>query len=163
MMKKILSLLFACLPITMTAQSEGQYLEGAVPVVDGKVIFTTEMNIESMNKEQHELELVCDCFKHHLQILSALQPEMWPPDSVTVRLQDAQPRLQRAYNDFEEAYALGSKYRHTDVLQNKPGEETIRCFTWKNLKEEMARGLAFHLPLFVLILISWATYILITN
>ena len=52
MMKKILSLLFACLPITMTAQSEGQYLEGAVPVVDGKVIFTTEMSIESMSKEQ---------------------------------------------------------------------------------------------------------------
>ena len=52
MMKKILSLLFACLPITMTAQSEGQYLEGAVPIVDGKVIFSTEMSIESMSKEQ---------------------------------------------------------------------------------------------------------------
>ena len=52
MMKKILSLLFVCLPITMTAQSEGQYLEGAVPVVDGKVIFSTEMSIESMSKEQ---------------------------------------------------------------------------------------------------------------
>ena len=52
MMKKILSILLACLPIIMTAQSEGQYLEGAVPVVDGKVIFSTEMSIESMSKEQ---------------------------------------------------------------------------------------------------------------
>lgn len=122
-----------------------------------------ERELESMNKEQHELELVCDCFKHHLQILSALQPEMWPPDSVTEHLQDAQPRLQRAYNDFEEAYAFGTKYRHTDVLQNKPGEEPVRRLTWKNLREEMARGLAFHLPLFVLILISWAIYQLITT
>ena len=52
MMKKILSLLFVCLPITMTAQSEGQYLEGAVPVVDGKVIFSTEMSIESMRRNK---------------------------------------------------------------------------------------------------------------
>ena len=122
-----------------------------------------ERELESMSKEQNELELVCDCFKHHLQILSALRPEMWAPDSVSERLQDAQSKLRRAHNDFEEAYAFGNKYNHTDVLLNKPGDTPEPRLTWKNLKEDMARGLAFHLPLFLLILISWVIYILITT
>lgn len=122
-----------------------------------------ERELESMSKEQQELELVCDCFKHHLQILSALQPERWPTESVSEHLREAQLTLERAENDFCEAYAYGSKYRHTDVLLNRPGETTETRPTWKNLKAEMARGLAFHLPLFVLILISWITYTLITT
>ena len=52
MMKRILSLLLICLPIALTAQTDAQYLEGTVPVVDGKVTFTTEMNVGNMSKEQ---------------------------------------------------------------------------------------------------------------
>lgn len=122
-----------------------------------------ERELESMSKEQQELELVCDCFKHHLQILSSLQPERWSTESVGEHLREAQLTLDRADNDFCEAYAYGHKYRHTDVLHNRPGETTERKLTWKTLKDEMARGLAFHLPLFVLILISWIIYILVTT
>ena len=122
-----------------------------------------ERELESMSKEQQELELVCDCFKHHLQILSSLQPERWSTESVGEHLREAQLTLDRADNDFCEAYAYGHKYRHTDVLHNRPGETTERKLTWKSLKGEMARGLAFLLPLFVLILISWIIYILVTT
>lgn len=122
-----------------------------------------ERELESMSNEQQELEHVCECFKSHLKVLSALQPQMWPPEGVSERLRDAVPKLDRAENDFEEAYAMGKKYRHTDVMLTKPGEVLEDKLTWRKLKEEMAKGLAFHLPLFLLILISWAAYILITN
>ncbi len=122
-----------------------------------------ERELESMSKEQQELELVCECFRRHLQILSALQPERWPTEGVAERLRDAHPKLERADNDFNEAYAYGRKYRHTDVLLNRPGETAERPFNWKSLKQDMARGLAFHLPLFLLILLSWLTYTLIST
>ncbi len=122
-----------------------------------------ERELESMSKEQQELEMVCDCFKHHLQILSALQPERWPSANIAEHLREAQLTLGRAENDFIEAYAYGRKYRHTDVLVNRPGESNTHRLTWTKLKEEMARGLAFHLPLFILILISWIVYTLITT
>ena len=51
MMKRILSMLLICLPIALTAQTEAKYLEGAIPLVDGKVTFTTEMNVGTMSKE----------------------------------------------------------------------------------------------------------------
>lgn len=51
-MKKILSLLFIYLPITLFAQTNTQYLEGAVPVTDGKVTFTSEINTPGLSKEQ---------------------------------------------------------------------------------------------------------------
>ncbi len=121
-----------------------------------------ERELESMNREQQELEHVCDCFKHHLKILSALQPELWTTDSVTERLRDAVPKVYRAENDFTEAYASGSKYQHTDILLHKPGDVVENRLSWKNLRGEMLRGLLFHLPLFLLILISWLIYIFIT-
>lgn len=53
-MKRILSLLFlTVLTVGMLhAQTDPKYLEGAVPMVDGKVSFTTEMNVGTMSKEQ---------------------------------------------------------------------------------------------------------------
>lgn len=51
-MKKMLMLLLVCLPLALYAQTDSKYLEGAVPVVDGKVTFSIEMNVPAMNKEQ---------------------------------------------------------------------------------------------------------------
>lgn len=51
-MKRILSLLLCCLPIVLSAQTDPKYLEGAIPVIDGKVTFTTELNVPNMSKEQ---------------------------------------------------------------------------------------------------------------
>lgn len=51
-MKKILYLLLALLPLSALAQTEAKYLEGAVPVKDGKVLFTTEMNVPTLTQQQ---------------------------------------------------------------------------------------------------------------
>lgn len=50
-MKRILTLLIICLPLLVSAQ-EAKYLEGAVPVIDGKVTFSSEMKAPGMPKEQ---------------------------------------------------------------------------------------------------------------
>lgn len=51
-MKKSLLLLLFFLPITIMAQNNTQYLEGAVPVIDGRVIFTKEMCVNGMSKNE---------------------------------------------------------------------------------------------------------------
>lgn len=51
-MKRLLSLLIICFPIFALAQKDAKYMENAVPVVDGKVTFTKELNTASLNKEQ---------------------------------------------------------------------------------------------------------------
>lgn len=121
-----------------------------------------ERELDSMEREAREMEQVSECFKRHLQILSSLQPQQWAPETVKERLREALPKLDRADNDFHEAYACGKEYRHTTVFQHKPGEEEKKRFSMKTIKEEMLKGLAFHLPLFILILTSWLIYLLAT-
>lgn len=51
-MKKMILGVLLCLPLALWAQDGDKYLTGAVPVVDGKVTFTTELTTAGMNKEQ---------------------------------------------------------------------------------------------------------------
>lgn len=51
-MKKIILLLLICFSLPTFAQTSDQYLKGAVPVIDGKVTFSKEMNVSSLNQEQ---------------------------------------------------------------------------------------------------------------
>ncbi len=117
-----------------------------------------ERELESMGREQQELTQVVDCLKRHLQILSALQPRNWSPEGFKDRLREALPKLDRAENDFNEAYNLGRRFRHTQVFLHKPGEEGRRGLTLRHLGAELTRGLAFHLPLFLLLLATWLIY-----
>ena len=59
---------------------------------------------------------------------------------------------------FNEIYSAAGRYRHTDIFTRKPGEEDKKGLNWKSIRDELLRGLAFHLPLFLLLLISWAVY-----
>lgn len=120
-----------------------------------------EKELESMDREQREVTQVTECLKRHLQILSALQPHTWNPAEYQQRIDEAIPKLERAENDFNEAYADGNNYRHTDVFLHKPGEEEVPRYSWANLRRKMAEGLAFHLPLYLLLLLTGAVYYLI--
>ena len=122
-----------------------------------------EKELESMDREQREIERINECFKRHLQILSALQPQHWSTEGFQERLREALPKLDRAENDFHEAYAEGRRYQHTDIFMHKPGEEAPDKLTWKKIREHMVKGLAFHLPLFLLILLTWLVYYLATT
>lgn len=49
-MRKYILLLFLCLPLMLSAQIEAKYLEGAVPVVDGKVTFSVDIKAKGLSK-----------------------------------------------------------------------------------------------------------------
>ena len=122
-----------------------------------------EQELESMDKEQREVERVAECFKRHLQILSALQPQNWSTEGFQDRLREALPKLDRAENDFEEAYIMGRRFRHTDTFRHKPGVVDKRGISWASIREQLAQGLAFHLPLFLLLLVTWLIYLWVVS
>lgn len=121
-----------------------------------------EKELNSMTREQQEVGLAYECLKRHLEILSALQPKTWSTEGFSERLRDAIPKVQRAENDFNETFRCGHMYQHTQVFRYKPGIEDTPQHKRKMIWEEMQRGLFFHLPLFLLLLLSWAFYQLIT-
>ncbi len=121
-----------------------------------------EKELESMDREQSEIEQINECLKRHLQILSALRPHNWSSEGFHERLNEAMPKLDRAINDFEEAYACPSRYRHTDTFRYKPGTEQQQGIDWETIRNKMAQGFFFHLPLFLLLLITWGCYTLIS-
>lgn len=122
-----------------------------------------EQELESMDKEQREVESVNECFKRHLQILSALQPQNWSTDGFEDRLREALAKLDRAENDFNEAYSMGRRFRHTDIFRHKPGVKTDREPLGKTMLHFMVKGFSFHLPLFILLLITWLIYLWIAH
>lgn len=114
--------------------------------------------LDSMKREYEEVSRVCDHLKRHLKILSSMQPEQWSTEGFSARLHEALPKLERAESDFNEIYASAGHYKHTDIFTRKPGEEEKKGLNWKGIRDELLRGLAFHFPLFLLLLISWAVY-----
>ena len=127
-----------------------------------EMVSRIERELESMNREQAEIEQINECLKRHLQILSSMRPQTWSTEGFNERLGEAIPKLDRAINDFEEAYAMPGRYRHTDVFQYKPGTDERRGIDWADLKIRAAQGFFFHLPLFILLLITWGVCTLIS-
>lgn len=122
-----------------------------------------ERELESMEREASEVSQVNECLKRHLQILSSLQPQQWSTEGFHERLREAMPKLERAANDFEEAYSGAPRYRHTEIFRYKPGTEGRRGIDWTSIREQLSKGFFFHLPLFLLLLISWGIYQLISR
>lgn len=122
-----------------------------------------EKELDSMNREQQEVTQITECLKRHYQILISLQPENWSSESFDDRLREAMPKLDRAINDFEEAYAGPSRYRHTEIFRHKPGIDKRLGINWDAIRDQLIRGFYFHLPLFLLLLLTWGVYMLITH
>ena len=51
-LNKFLLLILLCLPMVLQAQTESKYLDGAVPVIDGKVTFSTCIQAKGMSSTQ---------------------------------------------------------------------------------------------------------------
>lgn len=117
----------------------------------------------SMKRELQEVEQTGACLRRHLEILSSLRPHTWPANEFARHLHEALPKLERAENDFHEAYVGAEQFRHTTLFLDKPGEERKSAFHWSVLGMEMAKGLAFHLPLFLLLLLTWLVYWAVTS
>ena len=122
-----------------------------------------DRELESMERETQEVAQVNECLKRHLQILSSMQPQQWSTEGFNDRLREAMPKLERAANDFEEAYSGGPRYKHTEIFRYKPGVEGRRGIDWGSIRTQLAHGFFFHLPLFSLLLLSWGIYLLTTR
>ena len=122
-----------------------------------------ERELLSMNREQEEITQITECLKRHHQILLSMQPQNWSPECFNDRLKEAIPKLDRAINDFEEAYAGPSRYRHTEIFRHKPGISERIGINWVAIRDQLVRGFYFHLPLFLLILLTWGAYKLISH
>ena len=122
-----------------------------------------EKELESMERETREVKQVKECLTQHLKILSSMQPQTWSTEGFSERLREAMPKLERAANDFEEAYAAASHYRHTSIFRHKPGAAERRGPDWASIKAQLVHGFFFHLPLFLLLLLSWGVYLLILH
>ena len=122
-----------------------------------------EKELESMAQEEAEISQINECLKRHLQILSSMQPQHWSSEGFNERLQEAMPKLERAINDFEEAYSGPARYRHTDIFRYKPGISGRRGINWEGIGKQLSDGFYFHLPLFLLLLITWGVCNLITQ
>lgn len=113
-----------------------------------------DAELASMDREYRELQEVRECFQQHLLVLSALHPKTWSTEGLTERLNDALPKLDRAENDLNEAYHLGKNMRHSQVFHHSLQEEESKLLSCKQMLAELARGFFFHLPLFLLLLIT---------
>ncbi len=113
---------------------------------------------ESIQRELREIDEVQACLTRHLQILSSLDPRDWSPEGLSDRMREAVPRLQRAENDLEEAFYHGRHLRHSRVFDAVSWEGAKQGLTWHKLAEQLLKGLFFHLPLFILLLLSWGVY-----
>lgn len=51
-MKKLLIAIICLLPFVASANEQEKYMKGAVPEVDGVVVFTTTVDVQSLTKEQ---------------------------------------------------------------------------------------------------------------
>ncbi len=122
-----------------------------------------ERELESMEREANDVAQVSECLKRHLQILSAMQPQNWSTEGFNERLREAMPKLERAANDFEEAYSGAPHYRHTQIFRHKPGAAPHQGADWASIRTQLLHGLFFHLPLFFLLLLTWGAYLLITR
>ena len=91
-----------------------------------------------------------------------MRPQTWSTEGFNERLNEAIPKLDRAINDFEEAYIAPARYRHSDVFRYKPGIDARQGINWAELRTKAAQGFFFHLPLFILLLITWGVYTLIS-
>lgn len=117
-----------------------------------------EKELESIRQEEEDILQACNCFRKHIQVLSALQPQNWSKDGLRERLAESLPKLQRAENDYSEAYAHGSHFRHTAIFKKKHG--SFSSSTANGLGQQFLQGLAFHLPLACLLLLAWGVYAL---
>ena len=59
--------------------------------------------------------------------------------------------------------AFERPFRHTDIFRHKPGVKTDREPIGKTMLHFMVKGFSFHLPLFILLLITWLIYLWIAH
>ena len=92
-------LILLCLPMILQAQIESKYLEGAVPVVDGKVTFSTSIQAKGMNSAQ-----IYD------RVLEWANKYFQPKDNLTPKVLYANPEKAEIIAGGEDYIVFASSY-----------------------------------------------------
>ena len=98
-LKEYLFLILLCLPMLHQAQTESIYLEGAVPVVDGKVTFSTSIQANGMNYSQ-----IYD------RVLEWANKYFHPKDNLTPKVLYANPEKAEIIAGGEDYIVFASSY-----------------------------------------------------
>lgn len=98
-LKEYMFLILLCLPMILQAQTESKYLEGAVPVVDGKVTFSTSIQAKGMNSAQ-----IYD------RVLEWANKYFQPKDNLTPKVLYANPEKAEIIAGGEDYIVFASSY-----------------------------------------------------
>lgn len=98
-LKEYMFLILLCLPMILQAQTESKYLEGAVPVVDGKVTFSTSIQAKGMNSAQI-----------YAKVLEWANKYFQPKDNLTPKVLYANPEKAEIIAGGEDYIVFASSY-----------------------------------------------------
>lgn len=117
-----------------------------------------EAELESMRSEMAELEQIRACFKKDLGLLGGIHADSWPQEAVEQHLSRALDVLEACNEDYNDAVDHCLQMKHSKVLTRAKRKKTGM---WIGLKDgwlQFQQGLAFHLPLVVLLVIVFLVY-----
>jgi hypothetical protein len=111
----------------------------------------------SMLREVEQLEDIGEAFKGNRQKLDEIIPSDWDNDTLKKYAPQVEIVFRQIESDFDDASAHCQGMKHTEVLCS-PGWKTQLAYNFRMFYWQFLKGLAFHLPLFLLLLIVFLIY-----
>lgn len=114
-----------------------------------------DSEIESMRTEIAELEQIRACFKKNLAALGGIHPDSWPQEVVEQQLPRAFEVLENCSDDYNDAVDHCMQMKHCKVLTRTKRKKSSAMIGFKEGLLQFQQGLAFHLPLVVLLVVVY--------
>lgn len=120
-----------------------------------------DAEIESMRAEIGELEQIKACFKKNLAVLGGIHADSWPQEAVEQQLSRALDVLDNCNDDYNDAVDHCMQMKHCKVLTRTRRKKSNAMISAKEAIHQFQQGLAFHLPLVILLAIVYLIAVLI--
>jgi DNA repair exonuclease SbcCD ATPase subunit len=111
-----------------------------------------ERELYEIRQETEDLEQCRVCFASHLDKLEKINPEAWPRDNLSEKLDRATMAVDIAADEYDQAavHFEGSRRGAIFGRASKRGRTRTRSATHSEFMNHLRNGLAFNLPLCVL-------------
>lgn len=133
----------------------GQEMYLAVDKIDAEV--------ESMRSEIAQLEKIRSGLKKNLGILGGIHADSWPQDSVEHQLNRAVEVLETCREDYNDSVDFCMQMKHSKVLTRTRRKKSNVWISFKEGWYRFQQGLAFHVPLVILLAIIYVIHQLLTT
>lgn len=117
-----------------------------------------EMELESMRSEMAELEQIRNCFKRDLATLGSIQAESWAAESMEQQLTRAIEVLDNCNADYNDAVDHCMQMKHSRALTRTKRKKNALLIGAGDFFRQFQQGLAFHIPLAILIALILLIY-----